>query len=114
MKQIFSILIISAVVLPGCATKQQTILPSSPERETLTNNYMRCVADATNVRYNNVSNPQVIVRRAIDVCIGAKNAMIRDYPKDWQEKLVKDVDEKLYKREIARIEQTRNKNRSVR
>ena len=102
------LLIISGMLLTGCLTKEQTILPTSTERETLTNNYMRCVADATNTRYDTVTSPETIVHEAINKCIRAKNAMIREYPKNWQENLVQDVDDKLYQREIAWIEENRN------
>jgi hypothetical protein len=108
------IVIISGLLLSGCLAKQQTILPTSTERETLTNNYMRCVANATNIGYDNATSAETIVRDAMAKCIRAKNAMIREYPKNWQENLVEDVDNKLYQREIAWIEQTRNQSKSGR
>lgn len=101
-------------LLTGCLAKEQTILPTATERETLTNNYMRCVADATNARYDDISSPDVIVRGAMDKCIHAKNAMLREYPRNWQENLVQNVDVKLYRREIAWVEETRNRNKSGR
>jgi len=113
MKQLLTIILIGGL-LSGCLAKQQSILPTSTEREALTNNYMRCVADATNARYDRVTSPEVIVRGAMDRCIRAKNAMIREYPKSWRTNMVKTVEEKLYQREIAWIEQNRSEGRSGR
>jgi hypothetical protein len=43
----------------------------------------------------------------MNACIAAKRAMLQDYPSDWQKKMEQDVDEKIYRHEMAWIEKTR-------
>lgn len=115
MRLALQLLLICGVVLTGCVEqKQNDILPSTSEREILINNYMRCVAVATDAHYDVVTKPDLLVRQSMEHCIRARNAMIREYPKSWRENFVKNIDNKLYQREIAWIEQNRKAGRAAR
>jgi hypothetical protein len=104
-----SVLIASAVIVlsTACVAKKDTILPTKYERRTLVDTYKRCVANATNSRFDTISNPDTIVRDAIGKCVRSKNAMLKEYPKSWRQNLEKKVDEDLYRREIAWVNETR-------
>lgn len=106
-----TLLIATSVVLASaCVEKTNMILPTQNERMTLVNLYKRCVANATNSRYDASSKPEEIVSHAMEKCDHAKNTMLSDYPKSWRAGLVKKIDDELYKREIAWVESTRSKN----
>ena len=103
------LILLVATVVTACMAKKETILPTRHERLTLVDVYKRCVANATNSRYDKFSSPDVIVRAAMNKCDRSKNAMLREYPKSWRRGLERDVDEELYRREIAWVKQTRAK-----
>ena len=104
-----ALILLATTVLAACVSNQDIILPTKHERISLVDVYKRCVANATNSRFDKFTNPDVIVRSAMKKCIRSKNAMLRDYPQSWRRGLESDVDEVLYRREVAWIKETRIK-----
>lgn len=107
-------ILIAAVVsiTSACVAQKDTILPTKQERMTLVDAYKRCVANATNTYYDAYSMPDAIVRNAMDKCVRSKNTMLKEYPKDWRKSMEQEVDEDLYRREIAWISETRTEARN--
>ena len=95
--------------LGGCVAEKDLILPTKEQREARVSGYKKCVALATNSRYDEQSEPSVLVRSSMDSCKSAKYLMLKDYPKSWSASLEKRVDEEVYKREIAWVLETRQK-----
>ena len=93
--------------ISACVAQKDTILPTKHERMTLVDAYKRCVANATNTIYDAYSMPDVIVRNAMNKCMRTKSTMLKEYPKSWRKSLEQEVDEELYRREIAWITETR-------
>ena len=105
----FSLLIMELIVLSACVNPKETILPNKYMRMNLVEQYKTCVATSTNVRYNNVSRPEDIVRQSMASCYRFRNRMVSEYPKRWRENYANKIDAELYQREIAWVLETRKK-----
>lgn len=106
-KSLFSLLILTLMV-SACVARSDIILPSKYDREAAISGYKACVTAATTNYYDDVRTPEEIVTASFAACRGKRTAMVRSYPRSWGASLVKDVDEKLYKSEIAWILDKRN------
>ncbi len=89
--------------LSACMAKKDVILPTKYDRENRVANYKQCVSQATNRGYDDRRNPDEIVQASLRSCVGAKNWMLQEYPASWRSGLSKEVDEEVYKEEIAWI-----------
>lgn len=105
----FLVVVMLLIIISACVAQKDTILPTKTERMTLIDAYKRCVANATNTYYDAYTMPDAIVRNAMGKCVRSKNTMLKEYPKDWRKSMEQEVDEELYRREIAWIAETRNK-----
>ena len=103
VEKIISVLFLAVFGLGACVAKKDIILPTSYDRETRVANYRQCVSRATNRGYDHRRNPDEIVQASLQSCVGAKNAMLQEYPASWRPGMAKEVDEKVYKDEIAWI-----------
>ena len=99
--------VVVIVVLTACVAKQDLIVPSKQQRVAAEENYKQCVAQATNKRVYENQDPEAIVRDSIAHCRTSKYAMLKDYPKGWQESYGQQVDEEILKNEIAYVIKTR-------
>ncbi|KPJ93773.1 MAG: hypothetical protein AMJ53_06580 [Gammaproteobacteria bacterium SG8_11] len=100
---------IALLSLTACVAQEDIILPTKYDRIAESDNYKRCVANATNRRFDEITNPDVIVRNSMADCTHVKNTMLNEYPKRWRENYIKEVDAKLYRRELDWIVETRSK-----
>ena len=89
--------------LSACVAKKDVILPTSYDRETRVATYKQCVSQATTRAYDDRRNPDEIVQASMQSCVGSKNWMLQEYPASWRPGMAKEVDEQLYKDEIAWI-----------
>ena len=99
--------VIVTATLSACVAKQDLILPSKEQRITAVDVYKQCVAYATNRRINQNRDAEAIVRDSIDQCRTSKNAMLKDYPKNWRTSFEKQVDEEILKNEVAYVKKAR-------
>lgn len=89
--------------LAACVAKKDIILPTKYDRESRVASYKQCVAQATSRTYDDRRNPDEIVQASMRTCLGAKNWMLKEYPKNWRIGMEKEVDIQVYKDEIAWI-----------
>ena len=99
---------VACVLLSACIAKKDIILPTRYDREMLQARYGQCISQATNNYYDDVRAPEAIVRTSFNLCKGSRSAMLKDYPRRWQENYAKEIDEEIYKREIAWIQGKRH------
>ena len=104
-----ALLLVLSFMLSACLTPvQNAVLPDKYDRIAAVDGYKSCVASATNHRFDETTNPDVIVRNSLSSCAQFKNNMLKAYPARWRENYIKDVDAELYQREIDWIRETRN------
>lgn len=89
--------------LAACVARKDIILPTKYDRENRVASYKQCVAQATNRGYDERLNPDEIVQASMQTCLGAKNWMLKEYPKSWRVGMEEEVDKQVYKDEIAWI-----------
>ena len=103
IQKLILVLFLLVFGLAACVAKKDVILPTKYDRENRVASYKQCVAQATNRGYDDRRNPDEIVQASMQSCVGSKNWMLQEYPKSWRGGMAKEVDEQLYKDEIAWI-----------
>ncbi len=101
--------LIPLLSLTACVAPEDIILPTKYQRIAQSDAYRSCVATATNRRFDETTTPDTIVRNSLADCSFVKNTMLNAYPERWRENYMKEVDAKLYQREIDWIVETRTK-----
>ena len=99
--------------LTGCVAQEDIILPTKYERIAQADAYKRCVATATNNRFDRTTKPEVIVRGSLQACSNFKNSMLKAYPERWRENYIQEVEAELFQREVDWIVQARTKKNSL-
>jgi len=101
VQKIIPVLFLVIFGLSACVAKKDIILPTSYDRENRVASYRQCVSQATSRGYDDRRNPDEIVQASMQSCLASKNWMLHEYPAAWRPSMAKEVDEKLYKDEIA-------------
>jgi hypothetical protein len=101
--------LIPLLSLTACVAPEEIILPTKYQRIAQSDGYKRCVANATNKRFDETTNPDIIVRKSLADCSLVKSTMLNAYPERWRENYMKEVDAKLYQREMDWVVETRAK-----
>jgi aspartyl/asparaginyl-tRNA synthetase len=101
--------LISLLSFTACVAQEDIILPTKYQRIEQADAYKRCVANATNRRFDETTDPDTIVRSSLGACSQVKNTMLNAYPERWRENYMKEVDAKLYQREMDWVVETRAK-----
>jgi hypothetical protein len=94
-------------MLISCVAEQEMILPTKEQRVSRVDAYKICVSYAINQSYNNLEPPESIVRASMASCKNVKRNILIDYPKAWRENFEKQIDEEVFKEEIAWVLETR-------
>ena len=100
-------LVVLSLTLVACVPEQDIILPTKEQRVSRVDAYKICVSYATNQNYNDIESPDAIVRASMASCKNAKRSIFTDYPKAWRDNFEKQIDEEVYKEELAWVLETR-------